>query len=372
MKFPAAFPLALLLLPLTGCVTTLPREVLSSPAPTIAVTGFEPIVRGINIGTTVFQNRRWEAAPEGFNANETATAAIAHALLQPMAVVNGQTIGIAVEPIQSFGSASNEADLARQLTELGRTQRADRIVLLTTGNSSDWIAGTNQRLAGLGLYRREVFGMKRVQVYGVFQLRVFDCATQKFSASDLSPGAQEVYSIEWHDNWAGFSIAEQHRIITAWRELVERQTAQLLTRAGLANVPSPEKSIAQNLFITRSNRPKSWLPEGNILPIPQGVSPDRAHAAVLNGLKARGWTTVSEDDHQVTAFYRDGKKEAGVTAQLSATEIQLIANDHEIEADGSRVPAKPYIRWQNNLKESIYRDLLRAEEAQPPARPATP
>jgi hypothetical protein len=373
MKRIAAFTFVLLLISLTGCVTTSPRDVLVTPASTAAVTAFEPIVRGINVGTTVFQNRRWEVVAEGFNANETAATAISTALLQPMAVLDGRTIGLAVDPTERLGSeGSNQTALVRQLTELGRTQKVDRLLLVTTGNSSDWIAGTNQRLAGLGLYRRELFGMKRLQVYGVVQLHVFDCRTQKFSASDTFPGAQEVFSVQWRENWVEFSAAEQRRIIAAWTELLERQIAQLLTRAGLANARLPEKTVAESLLITRPNRPKSWLPDGDTLPIPRGVSADRARAAVLNGLKARGWTVVSQKDNVVTGVYRDGTKEAGVTARISDTEIQLVGEANEIRADGSRLPAKPFTRWQNNLKESVYRDLLNAEAIQEFSSPKAP
>src|SRR4051812_8555965 len=62
---------------LAGCATTPPREVLASPARTVIVTGFEPFVRGVNVGTTIFQNREWEATPEGFDANEMASRFIA-------------------------------------------------------------------------------------------------------------------------------------------------------------------------------------------------------------------------------------------------------------------------------------------------------
>ena len=364
-----AFSSALLLL-LAGCATTAPREVLSTPGHTVIVTAFEPIVRGVNVGTTVFQNRGWETSPEAFDANETAMAAVPKVLLQPIVLIDGRTANLAMKHDKSFNSDEpDQSEFVRQLAELSRAQKADRIVVLTTGEASDWIAGTNQRLSGLGLYRREFLGMKRLQVYGVFQLRVFDCRIQKFIASDTLPGAREVYSIAWHESWPEFPVAEQRRLLAALTELVKEQTAQLLTRAGLANVPQPEASITE-ILLFRPNRPKSWLPEGNVLPIPKGLTPARARGAVVNGLKSRGWTVVSETDEQVVGLYRDGKKEAGVTARLSVDEIQLVANDHEIAPDGSRVAVAPYTRWQNNLKESIYSDLLDAEEALAPATSA--
>lgn len=362
---------AALSLMFAGCATTSPREVLSAPGRTVIVTAFEPTVRGINVGTTVFQIRSWEASPADFDANEIVAAEVPRVLLQRITVIDGRTAGVAMVTDRDFRSDSaKRAEFINSLAELGRRQNADRLVVLTTGEMADSIAGTNQFLAGIGFYRREVFGMKRVQAYGAFQLRLFDCQTKSFTASDKLLGAHEVYSVEWHESWAEFPPASQRRIIAAWTELLAEQTAQLLTRAGLANVPTPEKSVAEILFLN-ANRPKSWLPEGNTIPVPKGNPPERARSAVVNGLKARGWTLVSESDQEVVGFYRSGKKEAGLTAKLSPTSIELVANDHEIKADGSRVPVTPYVRWQNNLKKSIYRDLLDAEEALSSADPSS-
>lgn len=364
VKHPAAFTAVFLIL-LTGCVTTPPRDVLAKPAETIIATGFEPALRGVNVGTTVFQNRGWETSPVGFDPNGAAAIIVADALARPMKVIDGRAHGLALNQGDSFDAArTRQAELVLRLSELGRREKADRIVLLATGSAPDWIAGTNQPLGGLGLYRREFLGMKRLQVYGVFSLRVFDCQTQAFTATDTLTDAREVYAVTWHESWAEFSASEQRRLIAAWTELLKEQTLQLLGRAGLAPlVPIAEKSLGEALLL-RGNRPKSWLPDGNVLPIPPGTSRGRARAAVVHGLKARGWTLVSEDDERVVGIYRDGAKEAGVVAVLTPTEIQLVADDHRIRSDGTRERVKPYARWQNNLKESIYRDLLKAEESE--------
>jgi hypothetical protein len=176
---------ALLLVLLTGCAT--PREVLSTPARTIIVTGFEPLVRGVNVGTTIFQNEQWESTPEGFDANEVASAFVTKTLVHPLPVIDGRTTGLALKKGGRFLFIDpNAEELSKRLVELGRIKSVDRIVLITTGEAEDWIAGTIQRLQGFGLYRREAFGLKRIQVYGVFQLRIFDCRTQTFVATETS------------------------------------------------------------------------------------------------------------------------------------------------------------------------------------------
>lgn len=359
MKTLPGFAVALLVL-LAGCATP-PREVLSSPARTIVVTGFEPVVRGLNVGTTVFQNREWESTPEGFDANDVASHFITQTLVQPIAVIDGRTAGLALEKSDRFlWSNPSEKELAHRLVALGQAKSVDRIVLLTTGVSEDWIAGTNQPLKGFGLYRREFFGMKRIQAYGVFQLRVFDCRTQKFTAADTLPGAREIYAIEWRDSWDQFPATEQRRVLAAYSELLTEHVAQLLTRAGMANTVLPPKPpLTQRLLLTRK-RPTSWLPEGNVLPIPAGVSRTQARLAIVHGLKARGWTVTAENEDEVLGFIADGKKEVRVTAVLTNDQIKLVPNDREVRPDGSTTAIAPHTRWHNNLKESIYRDLVEA------------
>ncbi|HTO03536.1 MAG TPA: hypothetical protein VL069_07530, partial [Opitutus sp.] len=355
--------IATLLVLLAGCATP-PREVLVTPARTVIVTGFEPFVRGVNVGTTVFQNRQWEATPEGFDANEVASRFIEKTLTQPVPVVDGRTSDLAFEKTDRFLFIDSGAvELKRRLIEFGRAQSVDRVVLLTTGVAQDWIAGTNQPLKGFGLYRREAFGMKRIQVYGVFQLQIFDCKSQKIIASDSVKGAQAVYSIEWRESWAEFTAAEQRRVTAAFSQLLTENVAQLLTRAGLANTPLPaERSMAKKLLLI-PERPKSWLPDGNVLPIPKGVSPERAREAVVHGLVARGWTVASAKDDEVVGFHPDGQKEVRVTAVLTSAEVKLVPGDRETKPDGSTVSSAPHKRWHNNLKESIYRNLLDAEDA---------
>lgn len=356
--------LAILAMPVGSA--TPPREVLSAPARTIVVTGFEPFVRGLNVGTTAFQNRSWEATPADFDANDVASRFIAKALVEPVPVIDGRTAGLAFERADRFlFNDVGTQEVVRRLADLGRSKNVDRIVLLATGVAQDWIAGTNLPLKGLGLYRREAFGMKRIQVYGVIQLQVFDCHTEKVVAAETSKAAQQVYAVEWRNNWTEFPAGEQRRVIAAYSHLLRENIAQLLTRAGLANAPlRPERSVAKKLLMI-PDRPKSWVPEGDTLPIPPGVSPRRARQAVVNGLTARGWTVISQSDEEVTGSHAADKKEVRVTAVLTASEIKLVPGDREIKPDGSSVPIAPHTRWHNNVKESIYRDLLEAEGTEP-------
>lgn len=360
-RSPVKIPVVLLTLSallLGGCATVRStRDIVAESGRVALVTNFSPTMRMQNVGTTVFNNKAWDAET-GFDADAEALAVAQPALTKKIKAANGHELGL---PPPSWLNGTDPS-LPDRLTALGREWQADIILVLTSGNTQDWLYGTNQRIEGIGLYRREVFGMKRYQVYGVFALRAFDCRTGKFTGFDMEKDARTVPDLQWHETWAEFSAHEKRNTVHAWHELFKETIPQLLTKAGLANAPKPERHarFEAKMLLVRPDFAKSWVPDGNELDLPEGITRAQAHLAVLNGLKARRWTVVSDAEDRVVGVYRDGKKEAGVTATITDKSITLMANDHEVKPDGQRIPAS-YDRWQRNLKESIYRDLLKAE-----------
>lgn len=347
----------ILILFLGGCETLPPpKAILGNGTGCAIVTQVGPELKVMNVGTTVFQNKTFRVVPDGLDVGDLVAETVRRRLNKTVAVV------AAPNPGGSGTANDDDAISASALTQIGREQGVDRLVVITTGKASDWLYGTNQNLDGLGLYRREVFGMRRFQLYAVLELRVYDCGSAKFIADDTARGAQEVPSIEWHDTWEAFSAGERRRIYAGLKSLVGEQVGVLLTKAGLSDMQLPKESTATGLLIRRPA--ESWLPEGNALPIPDGISKERAVDAVIQGLTDRGWTLVSRDGDSVIGMYRDGKKEAGVVASVTDSVIELKPNDFEIKADGTRVSVAPYRRWQSNLKESIYRVLLNMADAE--------
>ncbi|QYM78450.1 hypothetical protein K0B96_14270 [Horticoccus luteus] len=357
-----------LVLPLAGLVlggcSTLPstREVIPASGHIALVTDFAPTQTMMSVGTTAFQNKQWDA-DTGFDANAEALAVAQASLTRQIKTANGRDVGL---PPPSPESAAANPALAERLAALGREWQVDLILVLTSTDAPDWLYRTSMLLDDVGLYRREVFGMKRSQVYGVFALRAFDCRTGQFTAVDRQESAREVPHLDWHDTWSAYSAREQRHLLLGWHELFKDAIPPLLTKAGLATAPEARQQSAAKSFIFAPNRAKSWLPEGNTLEIPHGITRTQAHLAVLNGLKARRWMVVSDAPDRVVGVYRDDKKEAGVTAVISDQTITLTPDDHEVHSDGSRTPAS-YERWQRNVKESIYRELLNADPAEAPA-----
>lgn len=99
-------------------------------------------------------------------------------------------------------------------------------------------------------------------------------------------------------------------------------------------------------------------PPGNQLEVPSAISTAAAHRAVLAGFKDREWTITTESDEQIIGVYRKGKKEAICSVTLKDRVILLVPEAYEIQPDGKRGPAE-FRRWQENLKESIFKELMK-------------
>lgn len=356
MKSPSFILLVLTSLVLSTAATANSHDASPDPEHVALIANFSSEQDLVNVGTTIFQNKE-RGAETNYDAVAEALAIAKSAFVRPIKTADGSTLHL---PDPSTDQRDSAPVLSERLVAVGREWHVDTIYLLTSGTASDWIFNTTERLHGVGLYRREIFGMKRHLVYGVFELRTFDCRTGKFTHTDREKTAREVPDIEWHETWADYPLPEKRNVARGWHLLLKETIPPLLTKVGLANASETKRKFTLKSLLFAPNRPTSWLPEGSELEIPEGITRDRAHLAVLNGLKARQWTVTTDAPERVVGVNRDGKKEAGVTAVITATTIMLKPADYEVKSDGQRINTS-YKRWQRNLKESIYRDLLNAE-----------
>jgi hypothetical protein len=99
-------------------------------------------------------------------------------------------------------------------------------------------------------------------------------------------------------------------------------------------------------------------PPGNELEVPRGMSMAATQRAVVAGFKEREWTITSEDNGRIAGVYRKGKKEAVCTVTFNEHAVTLVPEGYEVRTDGKRVPTD-YPRWQNNLKASIFWNLIK-------------
>lgn len=329
----------------------------TEPSPKIAVvTAFEGVVwMESSKGTALI-----EAMLTGFDPDAIAVAAAKAALIKPLEVIDGREAELLPREIPLRIIAVNKDDiLKKRLVELGLKKQVDRFLVIQTAQLSGWF-GRNVTLSGMG-YIKGWFPVLRGQmVYGAFVLRTFDCRTQKFSKKQTDRLSQEISIEAWRPHWSDYSGGEQQRFLREWEKLVKEAIPSLLTKAGYAKSAVVGPSTTEQIFMI-GQKPKSWLPEGNVLECAKDVPQDRVQQAVVDGLKDRRWTLVSQSGDKVVGFYRDGKKEAGVTAIIKDHAITLTYEAHRISGKGAREPVELYERWNNNLKESIFKRLVAAE-----------
>jgi hypothetical protein len=336
---------------LGGCATTATREAVAGKR-TALFTAFDPVLCGHAVGTTVFQNHDFAWADTGFDPNAAAIEAARRGLSDEVVKIGrGEVLKLKDRPQD-----------AAQLLSLADESRVDALGVLRAGSAADTIAGTSVPLRGVGLYERAFLGMKRLQVYAVLELDLYDAKTGRNIGRVSDLRAREVPSVAWHDDWAGYSAMEKRILLMGWRALFAEGIPQLLGRVGLSSVEPEKTSLGRRLLFTR-DKPQSWLPEGNRLELPPGVTVAQAHAAVLRGLQDRGWSVVAQTENRIVGVYRDGEDEAGMEITITADHMILSSSAHKVTAAGTRVPAAPYTRWNRNLKASIYKALLQVEPA---------
>jgi len=323
----------------------------------------DPAMCGQEVGITVFGNHEWTEEIPDFDINAVALEACKPLLNRDVKLVNGRDVGLLLKPETTGWKAvePNTKEVEQRLAALGREWQVDAIVLIRTGQSNDWMGGTNQAVKGFGHYSRH-----RNAAYGVFWVRRFDCPTGKFQGGETVKLAQQLPGVEWHDSWKDYPTVERRVVLRGLSAMIKEGMPALLTKAGLTDIAVAPPSLGSWLKHPGGPPPKTFVPEGNELEIPAGVSRSVARLAVATGLKDRGWVLETDADDRMVGVHVDGKKEARCTFTFTDRAIALVPEGYEIQAGGRRVPVAVYRRWQNNLKESIVESLLRApDETQP-------
>lgn len=140
-------------------------------------------------------------------------------------------------------------------------------------------------------------------------------------------------------------------------QAVKDGVSGLFSEVGLTDSTLKPRSTLEKVFLA-PNRGKSWLPEGNELEIPKGVSPKEAHRAVVEAMRRRSWAVTTEMDDKIVATLVEKKRVATETATISADKITIIPEQFDIGEDGQKHAREPHLRWHRNLKETIWEGLL--------------
>jgi hypothetical protein len=357
-----------------GCATTGSIEKISPNQKVAVISAIDPVMRGHKLGFTIFEIKNWTAEHPGFDVNAVVLNAVKVNLNRDAKLVNGKDVGLLLknEYLDTIFIDSPPAGLTEKLTALGREWQVDLIILIQTTTSDDWIGETNQRIEGFGHYARFSFG--RNLVYGAFWVSVFDCKTGQFTGGDAVQQSRLLPDVSWHDSWSEYTPEEQRTLTREFDALARQSVPIFLSEAGLTDTKIEQRSVGS--FLLNPNGPtQSYVPEGNELEIPAGVSRQAARLAIVNGLKDNEWVLTTDTVDRMVGVYREGKKEAICTFTFTDHSILMAPEGHEIQDDGQRLTVEYYHGWHKDLKESIVEALMKTPPdipANTPVNPATP
>jgi hypothetical protein len=343
----ALVTLASVALPATATASAL--EVVTAARRIAIVSAIEPEVRFQKVGVTAFQNMTWATADTGFEINSAALDAARKFLKREAKLIDGRSVGL----LSSVGRLIDEKQLAPRLLELAAEWEVEAILIIQGFKGRDWIGSTNQSVDSVGIYSRP----PRQEAYCALRLLTFDCVQRRFESSETATVSQAMPRTEWRASWASFPDTEKRLVLHGLRTVVEDGVPSLLAKAGLAESRTKEKSLAGTLFGVRRGR--SWVPDGNELEIPAGLSNAAARLAVATALVERGWTISSKDADKIVGVLPRGKIEAVATATVGERTITLVSERFETRSDGSRAKIDPNLSWHRNLMDSILRALLK-------------
>jgi hypothetical protein len=366
---------------LSGCATTGSIEKISPDQKVAVISAIDPVMHGHKVGFTIFELKNWTAEHPGFDVNAVVLNAVKVNLNRDAKLVNGKDEGLLLknEYLDTIFIDSPPDGLTEKLSALGREWQVDLIILIQTTSSDDWIRGTgmtatspDRRIEGFGHYAPLSFG--RNFVYGAFWVSVFDCKTGRFTGGDAVQQSRVLPDVSWHDSWDAYTPDEQRTLTREFDALARQSVPIFLSEAGLTDTKIEKRSLG-SLLLSPNGPAQSYVPEGNELDIPAGVSRQAARLAVANGLKDNEWVLTTNTVDRMVGVYREGKKEATCTFTFTDHAILMAPEGHEVQDDGQRVTVEYYHGWHKDLKESIVEALMKTPPdipANTPVNSATP
>jgi hypothetical protein len=319
------------------------------------ISAIDPTVHGQKVGLTAFQNHTWSSDDTGFDINATALATLKANLKREARLVDGETLGLIRTSADAAEIQLKEKELTAKLAALGQEWRVDTILIIHTrgSESRDWMGETNQRVKNFGIYARGY-----VVAHCNLSLMIFDCTTQRFARQQNAQLMQSLPSGSWRETWSEYTAPERRVVLHGLGSVTENGTRALFSKVGLTDYEAPRRSIGQSIF--KANRGASWVPDGNDLEIPEGVSIEAAHAAVIEGFERRKWTVTTNTPDKIVGSLVESNKEAVATVTFNPRSITVVPERFQLHANGQRERIDPHLRWTRNLKESILRALFKA------------
>jgi hypothetical protein len=323
------------------------------------IIAIEPVVRGQWIGTSLVGRKDWQATDTGFNANEIALTVARGGLTREAQIVDGVGLRIPATSVETGAFPRGDDDLARKLGMFAETLDVDVVIAIQGTEAIDWITRTTQPFRGGGVYTRGVIGNRRSYAYNALSMRIYSRKARKIVNREHDMRSLPLSDVNWEGSWNDYPVLDRKKILVELDAMTKAGTRALLAKAGFMEPATEAEEKRGGLFTDDSVRGESSLPE-NELKIPDGVTHEKARAAVIAGLKAHGWTVASDTPERIVATLRERKKEATVEVTFADTVITMVPALDEIRKDGTRVPVKPNLRMHRKLKDTVWEELLKA------------
>jgi len=316
------------------------------------VSAVDPILVGQKEGVTIFSHDSWIEENSGFDLNAAILGAIKASLNREVKLVAGKDVGVVIgRSVGRIDSDVFDEKLKSKLVGLGRDWGVDYLVVVYSTQIDNFTPGKTWPVAGIGHFFSH-FDC----AYCILQATIVDCRKGTLSSSDIVKRERALAGVDWHFNWNEYTPGEQRAFLRVLTMLLNESVPELLASVGLNDTwkPAPPPSFR---WINDPRKP--LVPEGNEIVIPDGVSRESAHDAVVAGFKEREWT-ITEGDGRIVGVHRSKKKEARCTVTFADRKIILVPEGYKIQADGNLAPVAVYQGWHDNLKESIVGALFQA------------
>lgn len=323
-----------------------PKEVIHDAKTLVIVSAINPRINGMKVGVTVFQNGEWKGEEPGFDLNTTAVEQLKKALNRPAPVYNGRDCNFVRENDPAEDGSSSKAD-QKILSEKAASWGADVVLLVKGGRKHDWLSNSSRRLEDTGVIERGIF----VNAFCVLDLFLFETKSGSYQKVTTAYRGQRTPRIDWHDEWKSYDTSSKRIMLDGIRSALAESLTDLLSKVALTDAPAGQRSFLQKAHLAPQG--KSWIPEGKVIPLLEGLSSDDVRRSVLLALRKRGWNVISDEPNTMVANLIEKRKEAIETITFSATGITLTPERFELKANGERVRIEPQLRWDRNLKESI-------------------
>jgi len=239
MRIPCFVALVVIVMTSTGCVSNaVPRARLAGVERVGVVIVTDQGMHGVCVGTTVCNNEKWDAPEVHLDTRSWARREFlaASPTLFKFFEDTPETAGVLSDPYQpSFLVPSRPSP--DELKRFGEKEGVQLIVILTSGQTGDFMGQTSAALPCHGYYHRGVFGIHYDYAYFAADVRVFDARDGEPLRDSMALGMFKLKDIVWAGSWSGLAPANQAVLKTKVEAAAHAAVAAKIKELGLTGHP---------------------------------------------------------------------------------------------------------------------------------------